>query len=104
MFTTRQIAFDFADDAATARENGMWYNSRIIPGGTYGPFSGDSMTAQIAFGASINAVAIAAGRPALEIAAHALGTVRVLVETPKTPTKKVLTLCYCDSAYHAKGC
>ena len=39
------------------------------------------------------------------IAAHAPGTVRVLVEMPKAPpTKKVLTPCYCDSAYHAKGC
>ena len=38
------------------------------------------------------------------IAAHAPGTVRVLVETPKTPTKRALLPCYCDSAYHAQGC
>ena len=59
---------ELADDAIRARENGSWYNSTISPGAAHGPFSGDSMTSQIAFGASINAVATAAGRPALEIA------------------------------------
>ena len=65
---TRPTPIELSDDAATACENGMWFNSRINPGATYGPFSGDSMTTRVAFGAARNAVATHSGRPAREIA------------------------------------
>lgn len=46
------------------------------------------------------------------IAAHAPATVRVLVDQrmgglpahKAPPVKRILTPCYCDSAYHPKGC
>ena len=60
----------FASDAMIAQHNGMWYNSRITPGCTHGPVSGDAITESIAYNAAHRAISDAAGRPALEIAAR----------------------------------
>lgn len=60
----------FASDAMIAQHNGMWYHSRITPGRTHGPVSGDAITESIVYTAAHRAISDAARRPALEIAAR----------------------------------
>lgn len=60
----------FASDAMIAHHNGVWHNSRITPGQTHGPVSGDAITESIVYSASRRAIENAARRPALEIAAR----------------------------------
>ena len=98
---TRPTPMQLSNDAATACENGMWFNSRINPGQSYGPFSGDSMTRQVAFGAARNAVATHSGRPALEVA---YTTFKSFPAHKAAPRKRELLPCYCDSVYHKGGC
>ena len=59
-----------ANQAMQAENNGSWYNTRVSRDQIWGPVSGDAITKQIAYGAAHKAVAEAAVRPALEIAAR----------------------------------